>query len=175
MTGPYSVSPWRSRREFLKSSVAMAASAYGLSSSFAMAAPVPEKFDGSAFKLKAPEPNAKSGGVLRHGIPLRAPHFDIHQAGTIFILWVTAHDTTAVTRAVRQLRAFLPQTGSSIAAEGAPHSRSQRGALLTARATAYLNAESTSPPNSSTVPTGSTERLTVNKTRRSPAACTTAI
>jgi hypothetical protein len=46
---------------------AVAAGAYGLSPSFAMAAPVPEKFDGSAFKLKAPEPNAKSGGVLRHG------------------------------------------------------------------------------------------------------------
>jgi len=54
--------------------VAMAASTYGLSTSFAIAAPVPEKFDGSAFKLKAPEPNAKSGGVLRHGMPLRAPH-----------------------------------------------------------------------------------------------------
>jgi hypothetical protein len=66
MTGPYSVRPWRSRREFLKSSVAVAAGAYGLSPSFAVAAPVPEKFDGSAFKLKAPEPNAKSGGVLRH-------------------------------------------------------------------------------------------------------------
>jgi hypothetical protein len=90
MTGPYSVRPWWSRREFLKSSVAVAAGAYGLSPSFAMAAPVPEKFDGSAFKLKAPEPNAKSGGVLRHGMPLRAPHFDIHQAGTIFILGAAA-------------------------------------------------------------------------------------
>ena len=90
MTGPYSVRPWWSRREFLKSSVAVAAGAYGLSPSFAMAAPVPEKFDGSGFKLKAPEPNAKSGGVLRHGMPLRAPHFDIHQAGTIFILGATA-------------------------------------------------------------------------------------
>ena len=90
MTRPYSVRPWWSRREFLKSSVAVAAGAYGLSPSFVMAAPVPEKFDGSAFKLKAPEPNAKSGGVLRHGMPLRAPHFDIHQAGTIFILGATA-------------------------------------------------------------------------------------
>src|ERR1700720_3709709 len=69
---------------------AVAAGAYGLSPSFAMAAPVPEKFDGSAFKLKAPVPNAKSGGVLRHGMPLRAPHFDIHQAGTIFILGAAA-------------------------------------------------------------------------------------
>jgi hypothetical protein len=66
MTGPYSVRPWWSRREFLKSSVAMAVGAYGLSPSFATAAPVPENFDGSAFKLRAPEPNAKSGGVLRH-------------------------------------------------------------------------------------------------------------
>jgi len=90
MTGPYSVRPWWSRREFLKSSVAVAAGAYGLSPSFVMAAPVPEKFDGSAFKLKAPEPNAKSGGVLRHGMPLRAPHFDIHQAGTIFVLGAMA-------------------------------------------------------------------------------------
>ena len=39
-----------------------------------MTAPVPEQFDSSAFKFKAPEPNAKSGGVLRHGMPLRAPH-----------------------------------------------------------------------------------------------------
>src|SRR6516165_644091 len=68
----------------------MAASAYWMSPSFAMAAPVLEKFNGSAFKLKAPEPNAKSGGVLRHGMPLRAPHFDIHQAGTIFILGAAA-------------------------------------------------------------------------------------
>jgi ABC-type transport system substrate-binding protein len=90
MTGPYSVRPWRSRREFLRSSAAVAAGACGLSPSFALAAPVPEKFDGSAFWLKAPEPNAKSGGVLRHGMPLRAPHFDIHQAGTIFVLGAAA-------------------------------------------------------------------------------------
>src|ERR1700704_2680025 len=90
MTGPHSVHPWWSRRESLKSSVAAGAGGYGLSPSVAMAGPVPENFDGSAFKLKAPEPNAKSGGVLRHGMPLRAPHFDIHQAGTIFILGAAA-------------------------------------------------------------------------------------
>ena len=70
MTSSYSVRPWWSRREFLKSSVAVAAGAYGLSPSFAMAGPVPENFDGSSFKLKAPEPHAKCGGVLRHGMPL---------------------------------------------------------------------------------------------------------
>src|SRR5215469_16952766 len=90
MTGPHSVRPRWNRREFLKSGLAAAAGAYGLSPSFAVAAPVPEKFDGSMFKLKAPEVNAKSGGVLRHGMPLRAPHFDIHQAGTIFILGAAA-------------------------------------------------------------------------------------
>jgi peptide/nickel transport system substrate-binding protein len=90
MTDPYSISPRQSRREFLRSSAAVAAGAYVLSPSLALAAPVPEKFDGSAFKLKAPEPNAKSGGVLRHGMPLRAPHFDIHQAGTIFVLGAAA-------------------------------------------------------------------------------------
>jgi NAD(P)-dependent dehydrogenase (short-subunit alcohol dehydrogenase family) len=98
MTGPYSVRPWWSRREFLKSSAAVAAGAYGLSPSFALAAPVPEKFDGSAFKLKAPEPNAKSGGVLRHGMPLRAPHFDIHQAGTIFTLGAAVCTSKAAIR-----------------------------------------------------------------------------
>ena len=72
--------PSWSRREFLKSSVAVAAGAYGLSPSFAMAPPVPGKFDGSAFKLKAPEPNAKSGGVLRHGMPLRARTIAVYHA-----------------------------------------------------------------------------------------------
>ncbi len=90
MTSPSTGRPWWSPRDFLKNAAAVATGAYGLSPAFALAAPVPEKFDGSGFKLKAPEPNAKSGGVLRHGMPLRAPHFDIHQAGTIFILGATA-------------------------------------------------------------------------------------
>ena len=51
---------------------------------------MPDKFDGLAFKLAAPEPNVKSGGVLRMGMPLRAPHFDIHQSGTIFTLGAQA-------------------------------------------------------------------------------------
>ena len=68
MTSPSTGRPWWSRRDFLKNATAVAAGAYGLSPAFALAAPVPEKFDGSGFKLKAPEPNAKSGGVLRHGM-----------------------------------------------------------------------------------------------------------
>ena len=44
---------------------------------------VPNEYDGSKFQLKAPEPNPKSGGVLRYAITSRPPHFDVHQSGTI--------------------------------------------------------------------------------------------
>jgi peptide/nickel transport system substrate-binding protein len=80
--------PWRTRRDFLKSSAA--AAAYGLHPSLGLAEQVPDKFDGSGFKLKAPEPNAKFGGVLRMGIPNRPPHFDLHQSGTFFNLGAMA-------------------------------------------------------------------------------------
>ncbi len=46
-------------------------------------AAVPMQYDGSKFKLAAPEPNPKSGGVFRLGIGSRPPHFDLHQSGTI--------------------------------------------------------------------------------------------
>jgi len=82
--------PWGTRRDFLKSSAATVAGAYGLSPSLGLAEQVPDKFDGLSFKLTAPEPNAKSGGVLRMGMPMRAPHFDIHQSGTIFTLGAQA-------------------------------------------------------------------------------------
>ena len=36
------------------------------------------------FLLKAAEPNPKHGGIIRMGIPVRPPHFDLHQSGTIF-------------------------------------------------------------------------------------------
>jgi len=77
------------RREFVKG-VAATGAAAAFPWHLALAQGVPNEFDGSKFQLKAPEPNAKSGGVLRHGMPLRAPHFDIHQAGTIFILGAAA-------------------------------------------------------------------------------------
>src|SRR3954465_8063725 len=70
------------RRDFLKSSAAVAAGAYGLRWHLANAADVPYEFDGSKFQLKAPEPNAKPGGVLRMGLTNRPPHFDVHQSGT---------------------------------------------------------------------------------------------
>jgi ABC-type transport system substrate-binding protein len=82
--------PWGTRRDFLKSSTAAAAAAYGLFPSLALAEPIPDKFDGSAFKLKAPEANAKPGGVLRAGFPNRPPHFDLHQSGTFFNLGAMA-------------------------------------------------------------------------------------
>jgi peptide/nickel transport system substrate-binding protein len=81
---------WWTRRDFLKGSAAAVAGAYGLSPGLGMAEQVPDKFDGMAFKLKAPEPGAKSGGVLRMGIPNRPPHFDIHQSGTFFNLGAQA-------------------------------------------------------------------------------------
>ncbi|MBV8192031.1 MAG: ABC transporter substrate-binding protein [Alphaproteobacteria bacterium] len=46
-------------------------------------ADVPTEFDGSKFQLAAPEPNPKSGGVLKYAITSRPPHFDVHQSGTI--------------------------------------------------------------------------------------------
>jgi peptide/nickel transport system substrate-binding protein len=90
MREPRSARQWWTRRDLLKASAAAAASAYGLSPAFGLAEPVPDKFDGLAFKLKAPEPNAKSGGMLRMGIPNRPPHFDVHQSGTFFNLGTQA-------------------------------------------------------------------------------------
>jgi peptide/nickel transport system substrate-binding protein len=75
--------PWWNRRDFLKTSTAAAASAYAMRWGLAQAAEVPFEFDGSKFQLAAPEPNPKRGGVLRYGITMRPPHFDVHQSGTI--------------------------------------------------------------------------------------------
>jgi peptide/nickel transport system substrate-binding protein len=78
--------PWWNRRDILKGGAALAVGAWGLSPRWSRAAVVPTEFDGSKFKLAAPETNAKPGGVLRVGMPNRAPHFDLHQSGTIFNL-----------------------------------------------------------------------------------------
>src|ERR1700728_2869194 len=66
------------RRDFLKGGTAALAALYGLRPDWALA-DIPLQFDGSKFKLAAPEPNPKSGGVLRYGITMRPPHFDVHQ------------------------------------------------------------------------------------------------
>jgi peptide/nickel transport system substrate-binding protein len=78
--------PWWTRRDFLKGSAALAAGGFAMRWGPGQAADIPMEFDGSAFQLAAPEPNPKRGGVLRVGIPLRPPHFDVHQSGTIFNL-----------------------------------------------------------------------------------------
>ena len=80
--GPVSRSRWN-RRDFLKTSAAAAAGAYAMRWGPGLAADVPFEFDGSKFQLAAPEPNPKRGGVLRYGITMRPPHFDVHQSGTI--------------------------------------------------------------------------------------------
>jgi peptide/nickel transport system substrate-binding protein len=70
------------RREFVKGAAATGA-AFALPWHHALAQGVPNEFDGSKFQLKAPEPNPKSGGVLKYAITMRPPHFDFHQSGTI--------------------------------------------------------------------------------------------
>ncbi|HEY7033019.1 MAG TPA: ABC transporter substrate-binding protein [Thermomicrobiales bacterium] len=72
-----------SRRGFLQGSAAVAAGVWGLPQPRGHTADLPYQFDGSKFQLAAPEPNPKSGGVLRYGVTMRPPHFDIHQSGTI--------------------------------------------------------------------------------------------
>lgn len=69
------------RRAFLGTAAGSAAGLYGLSHGWA--AEVPDTFDGTTFKLKAVEPNAKRGGVLRYGILSAPSHFDLHQSGTV--------------------------------------------------------------------------------------------
>jgi peptide/nickel transport system substrate-binding protein len=75
--------PLWTRRGFLQGSATVMAGVYGLPGRLGYAAEVPNEFDGSKFQLKAPEPNPKHGGVLRYGITMRPPHFDVHQSGTI--------------------------------------------------------------------------------------------
>jgi peptide/nickel transport system substrate-binding protein len=83
MTDTRPARPWWNRRDVLKSSAAVAAGAYGMRWGFGHAADIPHEFDGSKFQLAAPEPNPKRGGMLRYGITMRPPHFDVHQSGTI--------------------------------------------------------------------------------------------
>ena len=70
------------RRDFIKGSAAATATVFGMPWQ-ALAQGVPNEFDGSKFKLAAPEANPKSGGVLKYAITSRPPHFDMHQSGTI--------------------------------------------------------------------------------------------
>jgi peptide/nickel transport system substrate-binding protein len=75
--------PRVNRRDFVAGAAALGAGAFGLPWRYAQAAEIPNEFDGSKFQLSAPEPNPKSGGVLKYAITSRPPHFDVHQSGTI--------------------------------------------------------------------------------------------
>src|SRR6476620_2875376 len=73
-----------SRRDILRGgSAAALMGAYGLAPRYGLAADIPLEYDGSKFQMAAPEPNPKSGGVMRYGILNRPPHFDVHQSGTV--------------------------------------------------------------------------------------------
>jgi peptide/nickel transport system substrate-binding protein len=72
---------WLTRRGFLGTAAGGAAGAYGLM--LGAPAVVPRVWAAPDFKLRAPEPNAKHGGVLRYGILSAPAHFDVHQSGTI--------------------------------------------------------------------------------------------
>src|SRR3954451_15597171 len=72
---------WFTRRAFLGTAAGTAAGMYGLAQG--LAAEVPSTFDGKDFKLRAPESNAKRGGVLRYGVLSAPAHFDVHQSGTV--------------------------------------------------------------------------------------------
>jgi ABC-type transport system substrate-binding protein len=74
--------PWFTRRGFLGTAAGAAAGAYAWSLGVGEAA-IPNEFDGSKFKLAAPEPNPKRGGVLRYGVLSAPAHFDVHQSGTV--------------------------------------------------------------------------------------------
>src|SRR5580693_951221 len=70
------------RRDFVKGAAATGG-ALAFPWHLALAQGVANEFDGSKFQLAAPEPNPKSGGVLKYAITMRPPHFDFHQSGTI--------------------------------------------------------------------------------------------
>jgi len=78
------------RRAVLGTAVGAAAGAYGLALS--LAAEVPSTFDGKSFKLRAPESNAKRGGVLRYGSFGAPAHFDVHQSGASVIMQGCLYD-----------------------------------------------------------------------------------
>jgi ABC-type transport system substrate-binding protein len=72
---------WLTRRAFLGAAVGTVAGVYGLLPG--VPGEVPRVFAARDFKLRAPEPNAKRGGVLRYGVHNAPSHFDIHQSGTV--------------------------------------------------------------------------------------------
>jgi peptide/nickel transport system substrate-binding protein len=68
------------RRRLLGTALGATAGAYGLTQGLTG---MPQVWAAPDFTLRAPEPNAKRGGVLRYGILSAPSHFDIHQSGTV--------------------------------------------------------------------------------------------
>ena len=83
METSHSQAAWLTRRAFLGTAAGLAASAYVLPLMPSGSPAVPTAWAATDFKLRAPEPNPKYGGVLRYGITSTPPHFDIHQSGTV--------------------------------------------------------------------------------------------
>ncbi len=83
METSHSQAPWLTRRGFLGTAAGAAASVYALPLLLPACPVVPTALAAADFKLRAPEPNPKYGGVLRYGITSTPPHFDIHQSGTV--------------------------------------------------------------------------------------------
>jgi peptide/nickel transport system substrate-binding protein len=80
MNSQHSRLHWLTRRAFLGTTASAALGAYG--ALLGLAAEIPAVFDGKSFRLRAPEENARRGGVLRYGVLSAPAHFDVHQSGT---------------------------------------------------------------------------------------------
>ena len=72
---------WLTRRAFMGATASATLGAYGVLGG--LTAELPNMFDGRSFKLRAPEPNARRGGVLRYGVLSAPAHYDVHQSGTV--------------------------------------------------------------------------------------------
>src|SRR5919199_554316 len=83
MDASHSQTPGLTRRAFLGTAAGAAASVYTPSLILPGSPAVPTACAAADFKLRAPEPNPKYGGILRYGITSTPPHFDIHQSGTV--------------------------------------------------------------------------------------------
>jgi peptide/nickel transport system substrate-binding protein len=81
MQEPYARPHWLTRRDFLGTAAGAAMGAYGLR--LGVPGEMPQAWAAADFTLRAAEPQAKRGGVLRYGILSAPAHFDVHQSGTV--------------------------------------------------------------------------------------------
>src|SRR5215469_3011682 len=81
---------WLTRRAFLGTVAGIAAGVGRVSKGLGVE--VPSTFDGKGFRLAAPEPNAKRGGVLRYGVITSPAHFDVHQPGASILTQACMYD-----------------------------------------------------------------------------------